>query len=94
MYQQVNLTLMSQWCSGKVVSSYSVLRGFDSQCGSSKVFKHHFILFLSYDNVFFLYILIFDNLLYACFLLNEILFNAIKCNAVHFVSLTVRFCRY
>ena len=45
MYQQVNLTLMSQWCSGKVVSSYSGQRGFDSECGCSKVFKHHFILF-------------------------------------------------
>ena len=44
MYQQVNLTLMSQWCSGKVVSSYSGLREFDSQCGC-KVFKHYFILF-------------------------------------------------
>ena len=51
MYQQVNLTLMSQWCSGKVVSSYSGLGGFDSQCGSSKVFKNHFISFLIYDNV-------------------------------------------
>ena len=49
MYQQVNQ--MSQWCSGKVVSSYSGLRGFDSQCGCSKVFKQHFTLFLSYDNV-------------------------------------------
>ena len=51
MYQQVNLTLLSQWCSGKVVSSYSGQRGFDSQCGCSKVFKQQFILFLSYDNV-------------------------------------------
>ena len=52
MYQQVNLTLLSQWwCSGKVVSSYSGLLGFDSQCGCSKGFKHHFILFLSYDIV-------------------------------------------
>ena len=45
MYQQVNLTLMSQRCGGKVVSSYSGLRGFDSQCGWSNVFKHHFISF-------------------------------------------------
>ena len=37
MYQQVNITLMSQWYSGKVVSSYSGLRGFDSQSGCSKV---------------------------------------------------------
>ena len=51
MYQQVNLTLLSQWCSGKAVSSYSGLLGFDSQCGCSKVFKHHCILFSSYDNV-------------------------------------------
>ena len=36
MFQQVNLTLMSQWCSGKVVSSYPGLRGFDSQCGCRK----------------------------------------------------------
>ena len=36
MCQQANFTpgSMSQWCSGgKVVSSYSVLCGFDSQCG-------------------------------------------------------------
>ena len=45
MYQLVNLTLMSHWCSGKMVSSYSGLRGFDSQCGCSKDFKHLFILF-------------------------------------------------
>ena len=52
MYQQVNLTLMRQWCSGKVVSSNSGQRGFDSQCGCSKVFKHHlYYFFLSYDNV-------------------------------------------
>ena len=51
MYQKVNLTLMSQWGSGIVVSSYSGLRVFDSQCGCSKVFKHHFIILLSYDNV-------------------------------------------
>ena len=49
MFQQVNLILMSQWCSGKVVSSYSGLRWLDSQCGCSKNFKHNFILFLSYD---------------------------------------------
>ena len=35
MYQQVNLTLLRQCCSGKMVSSYSGLRGFDSQCGCS-----------------------------------------------------------
>ena len=45
MYQQANLTLMIQWRSGKVVSSYFGLRGFDSQCGCIKVLKHQFILF-------------------------------------------------
>ena len=47
MFQQVNLTLMSNRCSGKVVSSYSGLRGFDSGCECSKFFKHHFILFFN-----------------------------------------------
>ena len=60
MYQQVNLTLLSQWCSGKAVSSYSGLRGFDSQSGCSKVLKHHFILFLSYDYVLCILSCIFD----------------------------------
>ena len=51
MYQQVNLTLMGQWCSGKVVSQYSGLRGFDSQCGCSRVLSTILYSFFSYDNV-------------------------------------------
>ena len=51
MYQQVNLTLMSQWCSGKTVSSYSGLRGLDSQCGCGKVLSIILYYFFSYDNV-------------------------------------------
>ena len=45
MYQQANLTLLSQRCSGKAVSSYLDCKGSIPMCGCSKVFKHHFILF-------------------------------------------------
>ena len=61
-------------------SSYSVLRGFDSQCGCIALFKHHFIYFISYDNVLCVFSCIFCYI-YVCFLSYEI-------NAVHCVSLT------
>ena len=51
MYQLVNLTLMSQWCSGKVVSSYSGQREFDPSVDVVKFLRTISYYFLSYENV-------------------------------------------
>ena len=53
MYQQVNLTLIIQWCSGKAVSSYSGLQGSIPSVDVVKFLSTILYYFLNYDIMFY-----------------------------------------